>query len=399
LTLFWIIAIGMTALALAFVLTPLLRRRGPATPDPEAAELAVYRQRLSELKDDLSRGVLTEPQFNAAKEELETALASDLRPAPSLAPAQRHWPTALIVLILVPLLAFVLYQHLGAVQEVGEQAIAEQAAESRAQDTDKLLKQLEDKLAQDPKNGEGWALLGRSYLKLGDAANAAEALGKAHALLGDDPDLLLDYAQALAFTQGESLQGAPAKFVELAVAKAPEHPRALWLAAMLALDEGARDKARQYLERLAVKLEPGSEDEQLVRAQLEELKGSAASASAPKTQIEVQVSLAPELQTKVKPTDTVFVFARAAEGPRMPLAVVRREARDLPFTVTLDDSLAMTPEMRLSKFPKVVIGARVSRAGDPMPKAGDIEGLISSPVDTTASPKEPMEVVLGRLVP
>jgi cytochrome c-type biogenesis protein CcmH len=279
------------------------------------------------------------------------------------------------------------------------QSAAEHDAEVRAQSMEKLLKQLEDRLAENPDQGAGWVLLGRSYLKLGDAAKAAEALGKAHALLGDDPDLLLDYAQALAFTQGERLQGAPANLIERALAKAPEHPRTLWMAAMAALEEGARDQARQHLERLAATLEPGSDDAKLVQAQLGELKGAIDSASTPEARIEVQVSLAPELQTRAKPTDTVFVFARAAEGPKMPLAVVRRQVKDLPFIVALDDSLAMTREMRLSKFPKVIIGARLSRSGDPTPKSGDIEGLAPAAVETGGLPQTPVAVVLDRVVP
>jgi cytochrome c-type biogenesis protein CcmH len=87
------------------------------------------------------------------------------------------------------------------------------------------------------------------------------------------------------------------------------------------------------------------------------------------------VALSPALQGKVAPTDTVYIFARAAEGPRMPLAILRKEARELPIAFTLDDSMAMTPNFALSKFPAVVVGARVSKSGNATPQSGDLEGL------------------------
>ena len=87
------------------------------------------------------------------------------------------------------------------------------------------------------------------------------------------------------------------------------------------------------------------------------------------------------LAAKVAPGDTVFVFARAAQGPRMPLAIIKRKAGDLPLAFSLDDSSAMSPELKLSRFPSVVIGARISRSGDAMPRSGDLVGQVG-PVDT-----------------
>jgi hypothetical protein len=90
--------------------------------------------------------------------------------------------------------------------------------------------------------------------------------------------------------------------------------------------------------------------------------------------VRVSVRLNPALRTKTKPGDTLYVFARAAQGPVMPLAIVRKQVKDLPLTVTLDDSMAMMPNLRMSNFPELIIGARISKTGDAIPKPGDLEG-------------------------
>jgi hypothetical protein len=90
--------------------------------------------------------------------------------------------------------------------------------------------------------------------------------------------------------------------------------------------------------------------------------------------IQVSVKLSPALAAKAAPGDAVYIFARAAQGPKMPLAIVRKQVKDLPVTVTLDDSMAMVPEMNMSRFPVLVIGARVSKSGDAITKPGDLEG-------------------------
>jgi cytochrome c-type biogenesis protein CcmH len=107
----------------------------------------------------------------------------------------------------------------------------------------------------------------------------------------------------------------------------------------------------------------------------------AAAASGPG--VSGKVTLAPDLAKKASPEDTVFIFARAAEGPRMPLAILRKKVSDLPLKFTLDDSLAMSPAARLSGMPQVIVGARISKSGNAMPQPGDLQGF-TKPVNNTA---------------
>ena len=112
----------------------------------------------------------------------------------------------------------------------------------------------------------------------------------------------------------------------------------------------------------------------------------------PARSIKVTVRLSPALAAKAAPGDAVFIFARAAQGPRMPLAIVRKQVRELPVTVTLDDSMAMVPDMKMSSFPELVIGARVSKSGDAIPKPGDLEGYTAA---LKAGATGPVEVVIA----
>lgn len=415
---FWLAAALLLALSVAALLVPLLRRPTVVSTGREAA-LATYRARLAEIDEDRARGVLDEVASRQARAEIEAALAQDLAereaevaPAPSTG---RAWVAAALALVLVPALALGLYLRIGE----HEQAAAEREqtrlqAEQRAS-MEALVQRLEARLRTKPGEGEGWWLLGRSWLSLGEADKAARALGQAWVLGEGQAELALDYAEALARLQGDKLAGAPARLIAGALESEPENPRALWLGAMEAQERGAREEARARLETLASGLEPGSPDARLVEAQLAGLgqgqpaateagagqAGSAAAGPAGEAaaRIQVRVELDPALAAEARPEDTVFVFARALEGPPMPLAVARTQVKDLPMTVTLDDTMAMVPEMSLSRFAQVSVGARVSRSGQATPASGDLQGYAEAPVATASPPAEPVRVVMRERVP
>ncbi len=404
-TVFWGLAAAMVAVALGLILAPLVRRSELPGRDPQEAALAVYRQRFQELGDDLGRGSLTQAQFEEAREELETALAGDL-PAEPIAPQARelprNWRTALAVSIVVPVLSAGGYLWLGATEEVGTAMRQTEDEANRRQHLQEAIATLESRLGADPDLGEGWLLLGRSYLALAESVKATAALARAHRLLGDNPDLLIDYARAIAMSHGGRLDGQAAELIERALKLAPEHPGALWLAAAASIHRGAKAEARGYLQRLAQQLPAGSEQERLVRVQLAQLGENGAGTSTgvkDAVRLEVQVTLDKSLTERIGPDTTVFVFARAPRGPRMPLAIARIRARDLPATVVLDDSQAMTPEMKLSNFDAVVVGARASLSGEARAQRGDLEGYTPNAISLTERPSVPIAVTIDRIVP
>jgi cytochrome c-type biogenesis protein CcmH len=258
-----------------------------------------------------------------------------------------------------------------------------------------MVADLAVRLEREPDNINGWVILARSYYVMNRFDDAAKAYERAVTLVPNDPDLLADYADTLAVTTGGNLSGKPLELAKRALAVDPTHWKALALIGTEAFNRKDYKAAIQYWEKLKAVAPPGAPIAQSIDASIaeaRELGGMKVAAKPPAPaapasaggRVAGKVDLSPALKGKVAPTDTVFVFARAAEGPRMPLAILRKQVKDLPFEFALDDSMAMAPNMKLSSFPDVVVGARVSRSGNATPQSGDLEG-VSKPVKVGAT--------------
>jgi cytochrome c-type biogenesis protein CcmH len=230
----------------------------------------------------------------------------------------------------------------------------------------------------------------------------------------NDAQALADHADVLAMRAGRVLDGEPMKLIERALKLDPDNLKALALAGAAAFDRGDGAEAARLWDRVALLGPPGSpvvqqaregaaearkmaaergagnvappqgQTQAPARAQpLPQAPGGAQKAAVAGPTVRGTVTLSAALKAQAQPEDTVFIFARNAEtgpgGNRMPLAIVRKQVKDLPAAFTLDDSLAMGPGMGLSSAQKVVVGARISRSGQAMPQPGDLEGL-SAPV-------------------
>lgn len=264
------------------------------------------------------------------------------------------------------------------------------------------------RLKNEPGNAEGWLMLARSYSVLGQFEPAIAAYRHVLTLEPKNAQALADLADALAVTNGGRFDGEPARLVEQALAADGDHLKALMLAGTVAFDRRDYPAALRHWERAQRVGPPGHPLVQQAAdniAEVRQLAGlpPAAAPQAPPTPpaavagpaIRGRVELAPALAARASPGDTVFVFARPAEGSRMPLAILKKQVRDLPFDFTLDDTLAMSPQARLSQAVQVVVGARVSKSGQAMPQPGDLEGL-SAPVAPGASG---LTLVIGQVVP
>lgn len=433
-TLFVFVAAAMTAIALLLVLRPLLARRTTSDVERAGTNLAIIQDQLAELDADLRAGTLTEAQHRESKVELERRVLAEVKAERAAAKAHTAASsggrrTALVAALLVPLAAAALYWQLGSRDVFDPQKMAAaQAAGEQHQITDEQLEEmvgrLSKRLEQEPDNAQGWAILARSYYVMQRFPEAAAAYERLAKLAPGNADVLSDWADALAMAQNRNLAGRPAEIIAQALQADPNHLKTLALAGTLAFDRKDYKQAVELWERLLGKLPAESPMRQgiassiaearqlggmmppaepLAKAPAEPLaKGPVAPAAAAPVvaagsgaNIRGTVTIAPAIAAKASPNDTVFIFARAVDGPRMPLAIVRKQVKDLPATFSLDESMAMSPGMSLASFPRVVVGARVSKAANAAPQPGDLEGQ-SQPVEVGAAN---VAVVIDKVLP
>ena len=488
-TIFWILVAGLAALALLFVVPPLLtRHEAEQTPDQDQLNLALFRQQLKELDTDLEAGNLDRGQYQAARRDLERELLHDVdgQGTGPAGPGKRAPVTALVLALALPAFATWLYFAIGdstiiprlelaAANRANPAAAGHGAAGGAdAASLEVLVERLAAKMEQNPDQLEGWLMLGRTYVALEQPAKGAAALQRALALAPQDPEIMVSLAQALAAAAGGQLAGRPVELIVTALAVEPDHATGLWLHGLAAYQAKDFAPAVERWERLAQGLDPNSEDSAQLRQFIADAReegglppgaaptatrdapttgqtaspgptspagapmgttamapstatppatppaaspatppaasphaatraptattppasGQASVAAGPKLQVEV--SLAEPLWREADVNHSLFVYAKAASGPPMPLAVKRLKVADLPLTVTLDDSLAMTPEMKLSNFPQVIVGARISPSGQATPQRGDLEGE-TGPIAPADQPS--VKVLIERVRP
>ena len=389
---FWILGAALAALALVLLLRPLLFSRRAGNVWREEANISIYKDQLAELDADLAAGKLAPADHARSRAELEARLLQDVAPHEAgTSAASRGSARALVVTLAlaVPLTGAALYFSVG---NPGALAPRADPHNFDPQQLTGLVERLAARMRENPDDAEGWKLLGRSYAALGRFAEALDAYAKAAARNPRDAELLADMADVLATTRSERLQGEPEKLVLRALEIDPQNLKALALAGTAAFDRKDYGAAARYWQRMLSLVEPGSEDARQIQASIAEARALGAVAAPA---LKGQVQLSPKLARKAAPDDVVFIFARAAQGPPMPLAVLRKQVRDLPFAFALDDSMAMAPGMKLSAHPRVIVGARVSKSGDPAPKPGDLQGA-SAPV---ANDAQGVNVVIDSVVP
>ena len=449
----------MLLVALSFVLVPLVRTRNTGRGDFSASvsNVAVFRSQKREIDDDFARGAITTEERDFALNELSRRLVDevpDAVPVVSTQTAARPWWLVALFAVLFPVAAALLYMSTGSLKALEPSATIAQASSATAatpgaeagdapQMSDKQILAMVDKLAekmvQNPGDPKGWILLARSQNALGRHAEAAAAYARATALLPKDAQLFADYADATVMVQQGRFEGKPQALIKTALKLDPNNLKALALAGTAELRLGNRAGSLVYWNKLKGLVVKGSDDEKQVQAIIAEVESGrvplapvaspVANAAPPPTaplatpvpasvsnpppptatattattattgaSVTGKVMLAPDVASKLAAGDTLFVFARAKEGPRMPLAVMRipaPKAGEFPVAFNLTDAMAMAPGMNLSSFPQVVIEARISKSGNAQLQPGDISG-ISDAVKTSA---RDVMVTLSKVAP
>jgi cytochrome c-type biogenesis protein CcmH len=348
----------LTVLLVGWLLWP-ARRRGAVSA--REANLSIYRDQLRELDADRSAGKIAAEDYDRSRREIERRVLEDAVPAET--GTRRGLPWAAVAV--VPVLALAVYLVIGSprvIQRDAEHTVSAQQIEA-------MVARLAARLRENPDDVDGWKLLGRSYSALQRFPEAADAYARAATRAPRDAQLLADFADALAMARGQTLQGEPEQLVLRALEIEPKNLKALALAGTAAFERKEFQKAADIWKRMLDVVPAGGEDARAVQANIDEalaLKGSRV--------LRGEVRLSEKLKARASPDDLVYIFARAAEGPAMPLAVMRKRVRDLPASFALDDSMAMAPGAKLSNHPRVVVSARVAKSGTANPQPGDLQG-------------------------
>jgi cytochrome c-type biogenesis protein CcmH len=408
-TIFLLASSLLIATAVAVVTWPMWRaRRAGRTL---GRDVAVMGRQMHQLRELHAGGALSDEQFAASRIQLERRLVDALARAGDGAADGSSSRRTRSLRLALSLAVFVLVVTAGGYRLVGSpgdmsinpgdrspglasrDAQAEGSAQPPHELTEAQIADMVDKLAtrlrSNPDDAKGWAMLARSRAALGQHDKAAEAFARAERLLPRDADLLADHADALAMAHGRSLEGEPSELLRRALEIDPHHAKALALAGTAAFDRKDYKAAVRYWETLSTTEPPDGPFAGQVRdgiAEARQLAGMppvAASASGDAASkapgpvdatLSGTVTLAPALAGKVSSDDVLFVFARAVDGPRMPVAIVRKRVSDLPLQFRLDDSMAMSPEANLSSVKRVIVGARISHSGNALPQQGDLQG-------------------------
>lgn len=386
--LFWVFTIAMVLLALLFVLPPLLRARSEqSVRQRRQVNIDVYRDQLRELESEYALGKVDANEFEAAKRELESRLADDAlaqEDAPIVAKGGKKLGIALGVAM--PLLAFALYFLIGnpwAIVEAVPVATGGQHGDFAA-----MLEKARKKTEENPNDAEAWLMRAKVHGVLEQWQEASQAYAKAIQLQPKNAAALAGAAEAIAILNGRVMQGKPAELVRQALEINAEEPKALELAGIHAFQEENFAQAAHYWKRLLNQLPPDSPYAMDIAMALKEAKGRAEAAfgkpldkmlGTDKVVIQTingTVDISPALKAKITPNAVVFLFAKPLAGG-MPLAAIRTDASKLPLEFELNDTMAMSPENRLSSQAEVTLTARVSLTGEAMAKSGDLEGTLT----------------------
>ena len=284
---------------------------------------------------------------------------------------------ALLVAFALPLGAAGLYLLIGT--PVALNGVEKQP---EAMSIDQAVAELQAHLQTEPKDAQGWQLLAQTYATMHKSAEARDAYERVLNLQPDSTVAMVGWAEADSIVRPDHrIEGRSLDLLQRAVQLEPDNQRGLWLLGISQFQHDRYAEAATTWRKLQPLLDPGSTVAKAVAEQIAvadarsgQPPGTAQTAAPDGPALQVQVSLAPKLKDQLHVGQTLFVYARAEQGPPMPLAVARLDAATLPATVTLTDAMGMTPQLKLSSATRVFVGARISNSGQAIAQSGDLEG-------------------------
>lgn len=416
---FWLVIIALCCLTLWALWRPLQSQSVFKMESIQQRNIAIARERAIEIDSALEAGELSQTEHQQAKQDLELALADELATSKELSDQFKSTSTAshFIILALVPVLAYGSYQ-LTTNYNANPAEAKTQVQNSKAPPFEELLERLEEKVNENPQDQQGLYLLAQTYSRMGRFEDATTRYEQLIKVSEPSADLYAGLADVKTMANNQIFTEDTSTMLDKALALDPNHVTALWLGGMakqqlgdpeaalkrwLTLKPILKDNAEasgelaSLIKDVSAQLGPkAAELNATLTAEAPAATMSSSSDTTSDASITVKVTLSPEFQAEVNPGDTVFIYAKAQTGPPMPLAASRQPVSALPITVTLDDSMAMLPQMKLSNFENVLVGARISASGQAIAQSGDLESEVVATPNIAA---DTIELVISKRKP
>ena len=396
-TLFLLSASSLLLISIIVIIRTLLNKNNEKINSNQNS-IDIYNQKLKEINFDIENHLITKSEANNAIEELEYSLIKDNKNTDILdsklyfSNLESKKTISIILLLVIPVFVISVYSFIGTPNSIEKLVLVSDLKNTKS-DSEKLvsveqmLKRVERRLLDDPNNSDDWLMLANSYVVLKRYPEAIRALENLYRLKGDDPSLLFRYADVLAMANSGIFAGKPSELIKKALQLDPQNTMGLWLAGLVAYEEGEVKKAINYWENVLPKLETGSEEEKNIRKYIEFAKENnnisiQNNGSITQEKIEYSLKLSIELSpnfTNINKNKAVFIYAKPINSPNnMPIIVLRKTVADLPLLVEMNDSMSMLPSNKLSDYKSVQVLARISNSGNAKSEKGDLIGIVES---------------------
>ncbi|GMM86086.1 c-type cytochrome biogenesis protein CcmI [Pseudoalteromonas sp. MTN2-4] len=393
----WSMFALLSILAALFVVVPFLRREKVIAVDSDAnaERIAIYQQRLDDLEQEFADKKIEQTAYNESIVELKRRLLNELSPEKQLNARGNNRIFALTGLAFLVAVSAVFYGYTGSQKQIedwytaidrlpefGERAVLQQGEPLSQNELQAFALGLRTKLAESGDDAVAWMLLGRVAMSLGDNNMAKQAFEKALVMQPDNNNVLVNFSQVLLIEGTEPSMNRAARMLSKVLQSDPSNMDAISLLALIAYERQDWEEAKAAFEVLQSSMTQDDPRYAMITERIHDIEhkinpdAHAHEENQPPAgaSLTVSVSLNESVANQLPDNATLFIFAKAHNGPPMPLAVNKLKQFQFPITVTLDDSMAMMPDLKLSNFEKVEITARVSSDEAVTVQTGDLEG-------------------------
>ncbi len=411
---FWLSSLSLLLISIIVIVKTILKKNDQKEQS-QNSNISLYNQKILEIDKDIENKTITSEEAENIKKELDKSLSEHNEKSKVVASSFYHSSNAsktivsIILILIIPVFALSIYNIIGSPDSIKKLAHTENVSNKKnlndeLASVDEMVGRVERRVLDNPNNADDWLMLANSYVALKRYPDAIRAYENLYRLQGNNPSLLLRYADTLAIANSGIFVGKPAAMIKKALELDPENTMGLWLAGLVAYEEGEIKEAISYWQKVLPRLEEGSEEKKNIKKYIQFAsennnitleENTLKSSNQNKYSLNLNINLSPEFNYLDK-NKTVFIYAKSKDiTDNMPIIVLRKKVADLPLIVQLDDSMSMIPSKKLSSYQSVRVIARVSKSGNAKTEKGDPIGIIDS-VSTTST--EEIKLLINKKV-